>query len=91
MRRGGLTALEAAGLVTASLSAQAVIRGLLDPGDEVLWGLLRWVPGGDTGRLALLAGVALVGLACGGWAHTHRNRDRDVPPCAPPPPHRQEP
>ncbi len=77
MSKGGFLAVEAVGLVIAALSAEAVIRGLLDRDAGRLWGAVDWVPGGLHGRLVLLGIVAIAGLAFGGWAHqpVHRNTD----------------
>ncbi|WP_326692263.1 MULTISPECIES: hypothetical protein [unclassified Streptomyces] len=76
MSKGGCTALEAIGLVIASLSAQAVIRGLSNEDSEPLWGVFNGVPGGLTGQMFLLGFIALVGMAFGGWAHTRQKRHR---------------
>lgn len=70
MNKGGCIALEAAGMVITALSAQAVVRGLLDQDSEPLWGLLAGAPGGHTGQLVLLGCTGLAGAVCGGWAHT---------------------
>ncbi|MER8069096.1 hypothetical protein ABTZ59_12465 [Streptomyces sp. NPDC094034] len=77
MRRGGLGALEAVGMVITALAAQTVIRGLLDQDSELLWGVFNWVPGGPVGRLILLGVIALVAMVSGGWAHTRRARDAE--------------
>lgn len=75
MRKAGLTAMEAAGLATTALAAQAVIRGLLDQDTGLLWGVVDWVPGGRTGQLVLLGCIALIATVSGGWAHTRRESD----------------
>lgn len=74
MRAGALTALEAVGLVITALTAQAVIRGLLDPESELLWGAFEQVPGGRGGHLVLLGSIALVATLSVGWAHTRDDR-----------------
>ncbi len=75
MRSGGYVAVEAVGLVITALAAQTVIRDVLDQDSEVLWGIVNWAPGGRTGQLILLGGVALVAMVVGGWAHTRRKPD----------------
>jgi hypothetical protein len=77
MRKGGYTALEAAGMVITALSAQAVIRGLLNPDSEPLWGIVNWVPGGFTGQMILLGSIALVAMVSGAWAHTRWKPDTE--------------
>ncbi|MER5219256.1 hypothetical protein [Streptomyces flaveus] len=77
MRKGGYTALEAVGMVITALAAQAVIRGLLNPDSEPLWGILNGLPGGHTGQMILLGSIALVAMALGGWAHTRQKPDTD--------------
>ncbi|MFH8484970.1 hypothetical protein [Streptomyces longisporoflavus] len=72
MRKAGFAALEAVGMTFTALSAQAVIRGLLDHDTELLWGLVDRVPGGRTGQMVLLGFIALVAAVSGGWAHTRR-------------------
>ena len=77
MGRGGYKALEVVGLVITGLCAQAVIRGFFNRDSEMLWGAVAWAPGGFTGQVILLAFVALVGLALGGWAHTRQGVTED--------------
>ncbi|GGV26288.1 hypothetical protein GCM10010277_07790 [Streptomyces longisporoflavus] len=72
MRKAGFAALEAVGMATTALAAQAVIRGLLDHDTELLWGLADRVPGGRTGQMVLLGFIALLAAVSGGWAHTRR-------------------
>ncbi|MEW2401037.1 hypothetical protein [Streptomyces sp. NPDC046862] len=72
MRKGGHVALEATGMVITALAAQAVIRGLLNPDSEPLWGIVTWVPGGLTGQMILLGFIALVAMVLGGWSHTRK-------------------
>lgn len=71
MRKGGYMALEAAGMVTTALAAQAMIRGLLDHDSEPLWGILNGVDG-LTDQMILLGSIALVAVVLGGWAHTRQ-------------------
>ncbi|MFC8594746.1 hypothetical protein [Streptomyces atroolivaceus] len=70
MSKGGCIALEAAGTGITALSAQAVIRALLGQESESLRSVLAWVPGGLSGRLALLVCIGLAGAASGARAHT---------------------
>ncbi|OPF70610.1 hypothetical protein VT50_0236265 [Streptomyces antioxidans] len=72
MRQGAHVALEAVGLVITVLAAQAMIRAVLNPDSEPLWGLLSGVPGGRTGQLILLGLIALAAMVSGGWAHTRK-------------------
>ncbi|MFI6276738.1 hypothetical protein [Streptomyces sp. NPDC050988] len=72
LRKGGCTALEAVGMVITALSAQAMIRALLNQGSEPLWGILNGVPGGLTGQMILLGLIAVVATVSGAWAHTHK-------------------
>ncbi|GAA5098650.1 hypothetical protein [Nocardia iowensis] len=53
--------LQVVGIVLLVASAQAVIRLLIDHRKSQVWGLLDWVPGGWTGQLAVLIGIAAVG------------------------------
>lgn len=76
MRKGAYTALETVGLVIASLSAQALIRGWFNEDSEPLWGIFNGVPGGLTGQMSLLGFIALVGIVLGAWAHTCQKRHR---------------
>ncbi|MCQ8188170.1 hypothetical protein [Streptomyces rugosispiralis] len=64
-------------MVITALAAQAVIRGLLNPDSEPLWGIVDGVPGGLTGRLVLLGLIALVTVVLGGWAHTRKEPDTE--------------
>ncbi|MER5645621.1 hypothetical protein [Streptosporangium sp. NPDC002524] len=77
MREGARAVLEAAGMLITALSAQAMIRGLLDRDSEPLWGVFAWVPGGLAGQLVLLGFVALVAVVSGGWARTRREPDAE--------------
>ncbi|WP_344273079.1 hypothetical protein [Streptomyces hebeiensis] len=72
MRKGGYMALEAAGMVTTALAAQAMIRGLLDHDSEPLWGILNGVTDGLTDQMIILGSIALVAVVLGGWAHTRQ-------------------
>ncbi|WP_344316018.1 hypothetical protein [Streptomyces javensis] len=72
LRKGGYAALEAVGMVITALAAQAVIRGVLNPDAEPLWGILDRVPGGLTGQMILLGLIALIAMVAGGWAHTRK-------------------
>ncbi|MBP2066195.1 hypothetical protein [Streptomyces iranensis] len=72
MRKGGYVALEAEGVVITVLVTQAMIRALLNPGSEPLWGALDGVAGGLTGQLILLGFIALVAMVSGGWARTRK-------------------
>ncbi|AGP56681.1 hypothetical protein M271_25990 [Streptomyces rapamycinicus NRRL 5491] len=79
MRKGGYVALEAVGMVITVLAAQAMIRALLNPDSEPLWGILNGVPGGLTGQMIVLGFIALVAMVSGGWAHTRKEPTAERP------------
>ncbi|WP_069167661.1 hypothetical protein [Nocardia altamirensis] len=60
--------LQIVGMVVTVVSAQAVIRLLIDHRKSQLWGLFDWVPGGWTGQLVAFAVTTVLGIVLAGRA-----------------------